>query len=99
MAAEAGRQGAVSFTKQLDEFGGEISEVVRVERSDMGEEQGSISEVFGDGGVGGDAGDGGEAMGGLFEKEVKGGVELVAEKEELRLVAFRVALHFGLECW
>lgn len=57
----------------------------------MGEEHGEITEVLGDGGVGGGA------EGGLVTEEGEGGAEVAVEKEELRLVALRIALHLRLE--
>lgn len=68
-----------------------------VERSDMGEEQGSVGEVLGNGGVGTDATHGAEADITLLLEEVHGGVELTIDEDEFGLVALRVALHVGLE--
>lgn len=71
--------------------------MLRVKRSDVGQEHGPIAEVFRDRGVGGDAADGGETHGGLLLEEVERGIELIVEEDELRLVPFWVALHLGLE--
>lgn len=64
----------------------------------MGEKQCPVGEVLGDGGVAAAAaGDGLESEIGLLLEELQRRLELVVHKEELRLVAFRVALHLGLK--
>lgn len=72
--------------------------MLRVERGDVGQEHGSIAEVFGYGGVIADAADGGEIEGRLLLEELQRGLELAVDEDQLRFVPFRVELHLGLKC-
>lgn len=75
-----------------------MGKLSRVKGCELREEQGPFAEVFSDRRVSGDAAEGGEAHGSFLLEEGERGGELVIYEEELRTVAFWVALHFGLQC-
>lgn len=81
MAPEAGRERSRGGGEQTGELFGEVGEVVGVKRGDMGQNQGSVAEVFGDGGVAADAADGGEIERRLVLEEFEGGLELAVEED------------------
>lgn len=97
MAAKAGGERGGGGPEQVGELLGELREVFRVERSDVSQEGGSVAEVLGDGGVGADATDGGEIESRLLLKELQRRLELAVYQSQLRLVAFRIALHLRLQ--
>ena len=84
--------------KKLGELRRELGQLGRVERCDVGQKHGPVGEVLCHSGVtSAAAGDGLESEIGLLLEEVERRLELVVDEEELGYVAFRVALHLGLE--
>jgi len=92
---EPRRQPARVGVEQTPNLVGQIGEVVRVERRDVGEEQREVAELLGHLPAAARGGGGGQRR--LLPEEEHRGLEVAVELPELLLVALRVALHLRLE--
>lgn len=92
---EPRRQPARVGVKQPPNLVGQVGEVIRVERRDVGEEQGEVPELLGH--LPATSRGRGRGQRRLLLEEEHRGLEVAVELAELLLVALRVALHLRLE--
>lgn len=95
VSPEPRRQPARVGVEQTPNLVGQISEVIRVERRDVGEEQGEVPELLGH--LPATSRGRGCGQRRLLLEEEHRGLEVAVELAELLLVALRVALHLRLQ--